>query len=89
MRFGKFRLDLDLWLRGWIALQRIFWATVVLVAHAGNEYCTKLLFTQEFQHIQKLYIVITEVTLLSLNAWLLVEAVRVFLPTPWGISIEE
>jgi len=74
-------------LRGWVALQRIFLATTVLFAHAGYGFALRWLFAEQFQGIQKLLDIVEEVTILSLTAWLLVEAVRIFLPPPLGISL--
>ena len=88
MRIGSFGLDLDLWLKAWVALQRVIAAMLVLLAHAAFERILALLYTQEFQGVQKLFSVTVEVTLLSLHAWLLLEALRIFLPPPFGISLE-
>lgn len=88
MRFGPVRLDLDLWLRGWIALQRVLLAIIVLFAHAGYRFVLRRLFAEQFQGIQKLFDIVEEVAILSLTAWLLVEAVRIFLPPPLGITLD-
>jgi hypothetical protein len=87
VRIGRMGLDLDLWLRGWIALQRVFMAIVILFAHAAYKWAVALLFVEEFAGTRKLLTVTGEVALMSLNAWLLVEAVRVFLPEPYGIRL--
>jgi len=90
LRFGRFWLDLDLWLRGWIALQRLILAAIVLVGHAMLRHVVALLFSGEFSFIgiQKLIGVAEGVAVFSLMAALLLEAVRIFLPPPIGIKLD-
>jgi uncharacterized membrane-anchored protein len=88
LRLGRFYLDTDLWLRGWIAAQRILWAIILLALHSGFKIFLKIAFAQEFAGIQKFAVVIEEVAILSLMFWFLLEAVRVFLPLPWGINLD-
>lgn len=88
MRIGRFGLDLDLWLKAWIALQRLVAAMLVLFAHAGFERLITFLYLNEFEGVKKLFAVTVEVALMSLHAWLLIEAVRIFLPEPLGIRLD-
>jgi hypothetical protein len=80
-------MDLDLWLRGWIALQKIFWAGVILCAHAIYLCLVEALFVNEFPGIGKLFTIMVQVTLISINGSLLVEAARIFLPGRFGITL--
>jgi hypothetical protein len=88
VRFGRFWLDLDLWLRGWIAAQKLILASFVLGAHYLFRDLVTLLFSQDFRGWQKLVSVVEGVPILTLMAWLLVEAVRIFLPPPWGVELD-
>jgi hypothetical protein len=88
VRIGRFGLDLDLWLRGWIALQKIFWAGVILCAHAGYQYLIQEFYVSEFPGIQKLFRATIQITLISINTSLLVEAIRLFLPGRFGITLK-
>lgn len=88
MRLGRFRLDLDLWIRGWIAIQPLLLAAIILVGHKCFRLGLKFLFAEEFVGIQKLIDVVEQVAIISLTTWLLVEAVRIFLPPPWGLILD-
>lgn len=87
IRWGRFGLDLDLWLRGWIAIQRLLLASIILIAHRGYRWLLTYLFAQEFEGIRKLLDIIEGVAIVALTAWLLTEAIRIFLPLPWGLKI--
>jgi hypothetical protein len=82
-------LDLDLWLKTWLALQRVAVSLIVLCAHAGLERVVAFLYAGEFEGIKKIFAVTVQVTLISLHAWLLVEALRIFLPEPYGINLHD
>jgi hypothetical protein len=88
LRLGRFWLDLDLWLRGWLAVQRLILAAIILAGESYFRAGLKLLFAQEFVGIQKFVSITEEVALLSLTTWLLIEALRIFLPSPWGITLD-
>lgn len=87
VRLGRFNLDLNLWLRGWIAFQRILLAALIVAAHAGYQHVLQAFFGEEMQQLHKLFVAIGAVALASLDAWLLIEAVRIFLPPPWGVEL--
>lgn len=88
LRLGRFWIDLDLWLKMWLALQRIFCAILVLGGHYVFRITATYLFAEEFKQIHKLYSITGQVALYSLDAWLLIEAVRIFLPPPLGIKLD-
>jgi hypothetical protein len=88
VRISRMGLDLDLWLKTWLALQRVAVSFIVLCAHAGLERSVAFLYAGEFEGIKKIFAVTVQVTLISLHAWLLVEAVRIFLPEPYGIKLD-
>jgi hypothetical protein len=62
-------------------------AIAILFAHAGYKRVVAILFAEEFMGTRKLFTITGEVALFALNAWLLVEAVRIFLPEPLGIRL--
>jgi hypothetical protein len=70
-------------------MQRIVMAIAILFAHAAYKRVIAMLFVEEFIGTRKLFTITGEVALMSLNAWLLVEAVRVFLPEPYGIKLKD
>lgn len=89
MRFGRFWLDAGLWLRVWVALQRLAAATVLMFAHAGYGRCESWLYRHDlFSGFTKLLSIIEGVFVLVLTAAVLFEAVRIFLPPPFGIKID-
>lgn len=88
VRLGPYWLDLDLWLKLWLACQRIVVAIIVLGAHYAFRESVEYLFSAEFKQIQKLYSITGQVALYSLDAWLLIEAIRIFLPPPLGIKLD-
>jgi len=88
IRLGRFGLDLDLWLKVWLASQRIAVAIIVLGGHYAFRRSAEYLFNEEFKQIQKMYSITGQVALYSLDAWLLIEALRIFLPPPLGIKLD-
>jgi len=87
VRFGRFWIDIDLFLKGWIAFQRIAVATGLLVGHAAFQWTLRVFFAPEFQKIEKLLNIVESVAFVTLTAALLIEAVRIFLPAPLGINL--
>ena len=88
MRIGRLGLDLDLWLKGWIALQRVAWAIILLGGHAAFKFALARLFEDEMLPLQKMLSILFGVAIVSLDTSLLIEAVRIFLPEPYGIKLE-
>jgi hypothetical protein len=88
LRFGRFLTDSDLWIRTWISIQRIIAAIAILIFHAGFQRILQLLFATQLRRIETLLDVVESVMVLAVTAALLVEAVRVFLPPPWGIKLD-
>jgi hypothetical protein len=86
-QLGKYWLDLDLWLKLWLASQRIVVAIIVLGGHYAFRKSVEFLFGEEFKQIQQMYSITGQVALYSLDAWLLIEALRIFLPPPLGIKL--
>ncbi len=61
---------------------------MLIAAHAAFKFTIALLFVEEFLGVQKLLTIVFGVAVISMDASLLVEAVRIFLPEPYGIKLE-
>jgi hypothetical protein len=85
--FGPLWLDIGLWLRVWIAFQRVIAAILLSGFHSGLHFALQQMFGSPMKRVDTLLSAIESILIVALNAALLIEAVRIFLPPPLGVKI--